>query len=58
MSYGSGPWVNAQLTDEFFAYVYSNGSSGLKEMPASLANSNIINMLFHIFFMIPQRCFM
>mmetsp|Transcript_22237 Transcript_22237/g.51449 ORF Transcript_22237/g.51449 Transcript_22237/m.51449 type:complete len:474 (+) Transcript_22237:61-1482(+) len=32
MSYGNGPWVTAQLADEFFAYVYGNRDSGLKDL--------------------------
>mmetsp|Transcript_18036 Transcript_18036/g.25331 ORF Transcript_18036/g.25331 Transcript_18036/m.25331 type:complete len:473 (+) Transcript_18036:46-1464(+) len=32
MSYGNGPWVSAQLSDEFFAYVYKNQQNGLKDL--------------------------
>ncbi|CAK9017456.1 unnamed protein product [Durusdinium trenchii] len=32
MSYGSGPWINAQLNDDFFAFVYTNGDNGLKDL--------------------------
>ncbi|CAE7946032.1 MMK1 [Symbiodinium sp. KB8] len=32
MSYGNGPWVTAQLSDEFFAYVYKNQQNGLKDL--------------------------
>ena len=30
VGYGNGPWVTAQLSDEFFAYVYKNQQNGLK----------------------------
>lgn len=32
MSYGSGPWIKAELTDELFYHVYANGDNGMKDL--------------------------
>ena len=43
--YNSGPWVSAQLTDEFFAYVYANQENGLMVRQLSKLRQQIITSL-------------
>ncbi|CAE7209009.1 CPK1 [Symbiodinium natans] len=57
MSYGHGPWVSAQLSDEFFAYVYANQEKGLKDLLGHwrkpLCNSEAMDLILSMLKMDP-----